>query len=205
MGAKRGAWFDHERGEGGGLLHLVAREHGVGIADAMRIAQRDYLGGAVVPTPRPRSAALPADDTMRSRNVLAIWREARPIAGTPAEVHLRHRGMDIDALPARIDDVLRWHPSCPWRDGRHGAMIALWTNAITAEPSGGIHRTAITPAGEKIDRMSPWPYQGLRDSALARRCRRACSRARRRSRDDIGGGNARCASRHASTARLGGR
>jgi putative DNA primase/helicase len=28
-GAKRGHWYDHERGSGGDLLHLIARERGV--------------------------------------------------------------------------------------------------------------------------------------------------------------------------------
>src|SRR5262249_52309947 len=37
-GAKRGCWYDHERGEGGDMLTLLAREHGVRLGDVVRIA-----------------------------------------------------------------------------------------------------------------------------------------------------------------------
>src|SRR5262245_57281092 len=53
-GPKRGQWFDHEAGEGGDMLHLLAREHGTSIGDAMQIARRDYLGDDITPRPRPK-------------------------------------------------------------------------------------------------------------------------------------------------------
>src|SRR5215475_4403964 len=48
-GADRGRWYDHEHGVGGDLLDLIAREHGVQLGDAIRIAERDYLGNAFAP------------------------------------------------------------------------------------------------------------------------------------------------------------
>jgi putative DNA primase/helicase len=159
-GAKRGYWFDHERGAGGDLLDLVARQHGVQLGEAMRIAQREYLGGgAVAPTSRPPKAAAPVDDAARTRRAIAIWDEAERIIGTPAETYLIRRGIDVLALPERIDGVLRWHPSCPWQTERHGVMIALWTHAITTVPYA-IHRTAVASTGEKIGRMSLGPTAG---------------------------------------------
>ena len=52
-GADRGRWYDHEFGVGGDLLDLIVREHGVGLGDAIMIAERDYLGRAEMrPAPR---------------------------------------------------------------------------------------------------------------------------------------------------------
>jgi putative DNA primase/helicase len=158
-GAKRGRWFDHERAEGGDMLHLVARERGVPLGEAMRIARRDYLGGTISPIPRPRPEPPPTDDAGRTRGALAIWHEAEPITGTLAETYLRRRGIDTEALPNDMREVLRWHPRCPWQASRQGCMVALWSDAVTARPRA-IHRTAITPSGEKIDRRSLGPTSG---------------------------------------------
>ena len=157
-GSRRGYWFDHERAEGGDLLHLLAREHGVRLGDAMRIAQRDYLGGTIA-APRPRPEPPQPNDAARTRGALAIWHEAKPITGTVAEAYLKRRGIDTDALPDSIGEVLRWHPRCPWQASRHGCMLSLWTDAMTAEPRG-IHRTALTPVGDKVGRMSLGPTSG---------------------------------------------
>jgi len=46
-GPKRGFFFDHEVGKGGDMLTLIGREHGVGIREALEIAQRDYLGASL--------------------------------------------------------------------------------------------------------------------------------------------------------------
>src|SRR5262245_23522181 len=48
-GKKRGLWCDFKSGEGGDLLDLIARQHDVRIGDAIKIAQRDYLGKVIAP------------------------------------------------------------------------------------------------------------------------------------------------------------
>lgn len=93
------------------------------------------------------------EDARRTANALAIWREARPISGTPAEVYLASRGL------AYQGEALRWHPSCPFGRGRLGCMLGLVRNIVTNEPQA-IHRTAIDKCGRKIDRKAYGPVAG---------------------------------------------
>jgi len=76
---------------------------------------------------------------------LELWRQSRPITGTPAEAYLARRGVPFEDAAG---DVLRWHPECPFGGARTGAMVALIRNIETNEPQG-IHRTAITLDGFK--------------------------------------------------------
>ena len=101
-GAKRGLWFDHERGEGGNLLHLIARERRVPLGDAIAIAKHEFLGGlALPPAPlKPRRSPAPADDARaRIGAALRIWSTSVPINGTLAEHYFAaRRGLDIRSL-----------------------------------------------------------------------------------------------------------
>jgi hypothetical protein len=101
------------------------------------------------------------DDAARTRRALAIWRDTEDPRGSPAWRYLAARGVALSELPARIQEVLRWHPHCPWGTGgaRHGCMVALWTEAVSGEPRA-IHRTAVTAAGEKVGRKSLGPNAG---------------------------------------------
>lgn len=90
-------------------------------------------------TPRIDVAAL-ADERERIRRGLRIWSEAKSIAGTVAEAYLASRGLAYEG------DALRFHPSCPFRQERHPAMVALMTDAVAGEPQG-VHRTALLPDG----------------------------------------------------------
>jgi hypothetical protein len=145
-GAKRGLWCDFERGEGGDLLDLVARQHDVPLGDAIKIAQRNYLGEAIAPTPnRPeRSPLAGADDAeARTRSALRAWRETVPLAGTIGERYfVDRRGLDIRLLD--IDHALRWYL-------RSGAVVALMTDAVSGGAIG-IHRTFLDADGAKVER-----------------------------------------------------
>jgi CHC2 zinc finger/Toprim domain len=78
---------------------------------------------------------------------LAIFSAAKPITGTLAERYLHeHRKIDLAALPSNIDDILRFHPHCPFK-----CLIALMRNPVTDEPTG-IQRIALTAGGSKIER-----------------------------------------------------
>jgi hypothetical protein len=103
-------------------------------------------------TPRQPSVS---DDVVERASALRLWEEARPIAGTLAAKYLADvRHIDIAALPADIDTVLRFHPRCPFGPGvRHPCVLALMRNATTDAPTG-IHRIALTPAAHKIDRFT---------------------------------------------------
>jgi hypothetical protein len=90
----------------------------------------------------------PTDDTKRNKErALAIWSEAIPIRGTPAETYLASRGLSYDGA------ALRWHPRCPFGRGmRVGCMVALVRNIVTDEPQA-IHRTAIGRDGKKLSHL----------------------------------------------------
>lgn len=109
---------------------------------------------------RRTTGAAVKDDGAVARTVraLIIWSEARIINGTPGVAYLAKRGVDLGSLPD-LRHVLRWHPACPWERGRHGAMIALMTDAITGEPRA-IHRTAVTATAEKVGKMMLGPSAG---------------------------------------------
>jgi putative DNA primase/helicase len=96
--------------------------------------------------------------TAPSEFALHLWAESISARGTIVETHyLRSR---LLALPDRADDVLRFHPSCPFGKGeRHPCMIALYRDVKTNAPKA-IHRTALTADGNKIDRKALGPKAG---------------------------------------------
>jgi putative DNA primase/helicase len=100
-----------------------------------------------------------ADDVARTGYALRIWQETRSISGTPAEIYLASRGVDLARLPSGLDRALRWHPSCPWETGKHGAMVSLMTDAISGAPKA-IHRTAVTAQGGKAGKKMLGPRAG---------------------------------------------
>ena len=95
----------------------------------------------------------PRDPTSSHAFALQLWDAAQPIAGTLAAKYLGEtRGIELAALPADIDQHLRFHPRCPFGAGIvHPCLLALMRtpagNAVT-----GIQRTALTPDAKKIDR-----------------------------------------------------
>ena len=92
-------------------------------------------------TSRPRPSEFPRQ----------LWSEAVNARGTLAEKYLTSRQL---ALPDRNEEVLRFHPSCPFGKGiRHPCLIALYRDIRTNEPKA-IHRTAMTANGEKIERKA---------------------------------------------------
>ena len=87
---------------------------------------------------RERQAKTEAEK--RGRQARAIWNEARPIEGTPAEAYLRGRGISC-ALPL----TLRFHPEC-W----HGATAKRFPAMVGAVEGSGlpaVHRTYLRPDG----------------------------------------------------------
>ncbi len=149
-GPKCGSWFDHEAGEGGDALGLVAHLHGVAMGAAFHWAL-DWLGLPAASMPRPaplvRQRPAPAPRTNSASDTLdlarALWREAQP-AGEVVTAYLSSRGLRPEpAAP------IRFHPMA-WRSPAYGprgpAMLALMTSAATAEPCG-LHVTYLRPDG----------------------------------------------------------
>ncbi len=144
IGERRGRWYDHELGEGGDLLDLIARERSVTIGAAIQIA-KEMLGGSYLATkPTSKHQPLPNDDAAsRTALALRIWRQSVPLKGTLGERYfIEHRKLAIDTLP--VDHALRWNSDA-------GAVIALMTDAETGEPVG-VHRTFLDSAGAKLER-----------------------------------------------------
>jgi hypothetical protein len=145
-GANRGRWYDHEHGEGGDLLDLIARQHGVRPGEAITIAERDYLGGtSASPLPRRPEPPRSTDDSgARTRAALRIWHQATPIVGTLAERYFsEYRMLDIMRL-GELGHCLRWHVGIR-------AIVALMTDPVSNDATG-IHRTFLDVNGAKLER-----------------------------------------------------
>ncbi|ADJ23544.1 hypothetical protein Hden_1737 [Hyphomicrobium denitrificans ATCC 51888] len=146
-GPKRGAWFDHESGEGGDLIALIMRVHGVNFHRALDIA-RAFLGGLAPvhkPLPKPAHAPHNASDDAERRQAFAVarWQKRRSYRGSPAQRYLLSRGLDV-SVAIDLDHVLGWAPDAH-------AMVALMTDPVTVEPCG-IHRTFLDRDAHKIER-----------------------------------------------------
>jgi putative DNA primase/helicase len=157
-GPKAGMWHDHESGTGGDMIGFIMRERGGRFPEALRYAEQ-FVGtapGISVPAGRKFKGPRPASDTERNRRyALEIWEQARPVGQTLAARYLAMRG--FDGLRLTIDeDVLRFHPSCPFREERHPCLLSLLRDVVTDIPCA-IQRTAFRPDGSKIGRMTLGP------------------------------------------------
>jgi hypothetical protein len=132
------------------LLHCFA---GCDPSTILRALEADRLL-----EPGPGGIARPESglrDDRRDSAALRLWRDARPIGGTPAAAYLESRG--IEAAPAE----LRYHPRTPL--GR--APLTQYRPALIAamrDDSGllAIHRTFIDPFGRGLAPL-PNPRRGL--------------------------------------------
>ena len=102
--------------------------------------------------PSIRAIETLADSEAKRRRALQLWRQGQPITGTLAEQYLtERRGIDLAALPDAAA-CLRFHSRCPFGPTtRHPCLIVLRRDVFSDEPVG-IHRIALTPDAEKIDR-----------------------------------------------------
>jgi Toprim domain/CHC2 zinc finger len=96
--------------------------------------------------PRERSTAAREDDGKTLARALLLWDEAGPITGTLAIDYLAFRHIDVDQLTGGPEEVLRFHPNCPF-DGtaRVPCLLALYKD-IDTDAFAGIHRIALTPS-----------------------------------------------------------
>lgn len=101
-----------------------------------------FIDALPVQRQQPPSPKQPKKDT--GAYARKLWHETRPARKSPVELYLRKRGIALDSLPA----VLRFHPGLKHPEGQNfPAMVACihnHKNEIT-----GIHRTFITPQGDR--------------------------------------------------------
>ena len=112
---------------------------------------------AAAAKPKPVDAA--ALEAFIRRMVEKTLRGLVPIAGTPGEAYLRdERKIDTGAIADVLGSTaaIGWHPECFFREDGHrldrrnlGCMVAIMTDALTGEPTGGISRSYIHE-GQKI-------------------------------------------------------
>lgn len=149
---RRGCWFNHETGEGGGVLSLIQRE--IGLSGREALAWLGMADDTPMPCPAPRQAAPRADDDRQQRNrerAARIWQEAVPLPDTLGAVYLDTR-VSGGAAIAAASGAVRFHCACPWGAERRPAVVSLMTCPTTNEPTG-VHRTALNLDGTKHDRM----------------------------------------------------
>jgi hypothetical protein len=150
-GPKRGSWFDHEVGEGGDALGLIAHARRETMHDARRWALA-WLGRPDAAEDRPARKALqrPSQAPREASGTLdlarRIWREA--VAGDAPH----------SLVPAYFASRgLRWEPGAPirfhphaWRNPKYGphgpAMVALMTTPEGNQPCG-VHVTYLCADG----------------------------------------------------------
>ena len=83
-----------------------------------------------------------SSDARRSEIALAIWQSAKPAQGTPVEIYLASRGIDLPP-----PDALRFHAGLKHPSGGiWPAMVALVTSGADGMPLA-IHRTFLARDG----------------------------------------------------------
>jgi len=115
-------------GERGDRLDWLMRADGMQREEAIAVI-REWDGPPV---------ARPAEEDKASKiaRALALWDAGRPIGGTLAARYLAGvRKIDLSALPADIDQVLRFHPRCPFGPAaHHPCLLALMRDAVPMRP-----------------------------------------------------------------------
>lgn len=148
---QKGTWFDHEAGQGGGVLDLIRRERKCTVADALQ-----WLNGEGEHVPLVRSVTDHAPKKDNRPYALRLWAESVAIGGTLAEAYLRRRGLTV-AIPPD----LRFHPNCPMRDDAGQSVFApAMVAAVRSFIDGkvvGVHRTGLRPDATKTRKMMLGP------------------------------------------------
>jgi hypothetical protein len=101
-----------------------------------------------------RSSAAPRGSSEAARRLFAV---SRPVAGTPADIYLRRRGILSDIVDSRF---LRFHPRCYYRDDDAPTRTFPALIAAVTDSTGritGVHRTWLDSfdAGKKASVASP--------------------------------------------------
>lgn len=134
-------------GWGGDVLDFVQAAYRVSLIEAVRMLDSEALG----PITTPAAPAKPKADL--SALVARIWRDAKPIEGTPAERYLRNR-----AITMELPDCLRFARLVPPAIDGNGLVAANGTGplpalvALVTGPDGaiaGLQRTYLTEDGRK--------------------------------------------------------
>lgn len=157
----KGTYYCHSCNATGDVIQFVMDYNRVGFTEALAMLNGGGKFGKHSP-PRVPKVTQPRENGEYARS---IWHSAAPIIGTPADRYLRHRGLDLNMLPALPS--LRFHRlRYPQREGEHAALIAA-----VSDPHGkvvAIQRIFLTDDGRKLDVATPKMSLGPRPGGAIR-------------------------------------
>jgi hypothetical protein len=93
-----------------------------------------------------------------TKYALRVWNDGTCIWDTPAHAYLASQRCD-GLFPPDRDAVFRFHQRCTFGGEQLPCLLTLLRNVDTDEPQA-VHRTALTPDGQKIDRKMLGPKSG---------------------------------------------
>lgn len=167
-GARAGIWgawaagADRESGSAGDALDLVAQVLFRGDkSDAVKWALGwlgyDGSGGAPpppLPSPAGGGGSRPSEANANGRAAFRIWiSAAAELRGTPAEIYLRRRGIDIELL-GHVPGALHFHPGL-WNAESGRKWPALVAKIDKGPAAVAVHRTWLTDEGDKAPLTDP--------------------------------------------------
>lgn len=141
-------WFDPQAPEGfvvhsfAGDDPLQARDH---IKQRLGLSSRRGEKVMLAPSTKPCTSG------NHSQYALKLWQEARRPELSLVDIYLRHR-VPILNQDIFTEDMLRFHPACPYKHQTSGqtfrlpTMLAVMRDVTNGEPKA-IHRTALQADG----------------------------------------------------------
>jgi hypothetical protein len=162
---KKNAWYDHETGEGGGVLDLVCRKIGGSRGEA-RAWLRNELGLATNSTTNRSTTrtTLDNDGARNRRFALETWAASVDAERTEVQTHLQGRH-----ITGPIPPSIRFHAHLKYSNG--GLFFPCMVAAVQA-PNGkviAIHRTFLQPGGRgKAQVRNPKKTLGKLDDGAVR-------------------------------------
>lgn len=173
-GKTPGAWRDEATGAQGDIIDLICNCRGLDRGEALAFA-RKWLNYEDLPPQRiqqaradqarrqaddERLAAVRLEEARKKAFGVYVWSKKRPFAGSPADVYLRSRAIDVRELP-RFPGALGWMP-----EAHHVETRTKWPAMVAgfSAPDGrivAIHRTFLAHDGSGKAPVSPqrkiWP------------------------------------------------
>lgn len=170
---RHGRWFDHEAGEGGGVLDLVRRERQCTAKEALEwLRSGGYLedeqsrAPQTGPTAPPQRPTTPAGPDPRRRLARRLWTATEPAVAPEGRAYLAGRlawpPADLPSAPD-LPPTVRWlaRAAQPPRDenakwyglppSAAGALVFTWLRPTGVEPCA-VSLLAVTAAGDRV----PW-------------------------------------------------
>ena len=175
-------WHCRRCAKGGDVISLVQHLDGGNFLDAVQTLsgerpRRKRSGQEVLAQMmererqrREQEEQARRQNEIKTKNALRLWDEGTCIWDTPAHAYLASRRCG-DLFPPDRDAVFRFHQRCAFGDETHPCLLTLLRNIATDAPQA-VHRTALTPDGQKIGRKMQGPKVGAAVKLWPQSCAR---------------------------------